>query len=97
MGIEAGGLVEQGRDPHHNKVNVLGGHHHHHVGYMRRKVIKKRKYCSRNRNVKHSDSDSALQQVFVSCRDVFKGLGTVPLPHHVHKLCSILGTFSTFN
>ncbi|KAK9951695.1 hypothetical protein M0R45_007131 [Rubus argutus] len=93
MGIEAGGLVEQGRDPHHSKVNVVGGHnHHHHVGYMRSKVIKKRKYCSRNRKVKHSDSDSdsALQQVFVSCRDVFKGLGTVPLPHHVHKLCSIL-------
>ncbi|XP_050370774.1 plant cysteine oxidase 1-like [Argentina anserina] len=87
--MEGGGLVEQARDHHHNKVNVAG-HHHHHVGYMKSKVIRKRKNCSKNRKVKHSSFDSALQRLFVSCRDVFKGIGTIPYPHHVQELCSIL-------
>ncbi|XP_062006122.1 plant cysteine oxidase 2-like [Rosa rugosa] len=91
MGIEAGGLVERGKDRHHDKVNVVG--HHHHVGYMKNKVMRKRKYCSKNRKVKHSSSDSALQRLFVSCRDVFKGLGTLPSPHHVQELCSVLDKF----
>ncbi|XP_034674513.1 plant cysteine oxidase 1-like [Vitis riparia] len=33
---------------------------------------------------------SSLQKLFMACRDVFKGLGTVPQPTNVTKLCHIL-------
>ncbi|XP_004303011.1 PREDICTED: 2-aminoethanethiol dioxygenase-like [Fragaria vesca subsp. vesca] len=86
MGMEAAGSIEQARDHFHHH------HHHHHVGYMKNRVISKKKYCSKNRKVKHSSSDSALQRLFVSCKDVFKGLGngTLPLPHQVQELRSVL-------
>lgn len=33
----------------------------------------------------------ALQRLFLSCQEVFKGHGTVPSPNDVQKLCHILG------
>lgn len=81
MTIEA--VVDPRRDP--------VGQHVHKVGYANR-VIKKR--CKRRIN-KRSEAKvpMALQELYVSCREVFKGPGTVPLPHDVERLCHILGTF----
>lgn len=36
-----------------------------------------------------------LQRLFESCREVFRGLGTVPSPRDVKKLCHILGEHCT--
>jgi len=55
------------------------------VGYVK-KGIAKRKCCRRVRR-------RALQELFLSCLDVFKGPGTVPPTQDVMKLRRILGTF----
>ena len=60
------------------------------VQYVKRD-IKKRKCRRMKRSV--PVVPMALQELFVSCRDVFKGPGTVPLPCDVDKLCRILGMF----
>lgn len=57
------------------------------VQYVKRD-IKKRKCRRMKRSV--PVVPMALQELFVSCRDVFKGPGTVPLPCDVDKLCRIL-------
>lgn len=56
------------------------------VGRVRRGIEKKK--C------KKMKKRSSLQRLFVACRDVFKGLGTVPQPIDVTKLCHILGSSS---
>ncbi len=61
------------------------------VGYMK-KVIKKRKHTRKIKQVEKV-VPVALQDLFVSCQDVFKGPGTVPAPQDVHKLCTIIGTY----
>ncbi|XP_028766908.1 plant cysteine oxidase 2 [Neltuma alba] len=72
------GLVEQGRDRvgHMNK-----------VGYVKRFIGKKKKPY---RRVRRPTVSKALQELFVSCRDTFKGPGTVPSSQDVQKLCHIL-------
>lgn len=35
----------------------------------------------------------ALQDLYVSCKEVFKGPGTVPLHQDVKRLCHMLGMF----
>lgn len=55
------------------------------------KVIRKKSRCKRR--TKRSAVPAvpiALQGLFLSCRDVFKGLGTVPSTCDVHKLSHIL-------
>ncbi|KAK7315521.1 hypothetical protein VNO77_34071 [Canavalia gladiata] len=78
-----GGLVQQGGDRvgHANK-----------VGYVKRVTIKRRKPYHRRVNNKKAVSKvpKALQELFVSCRETFKGPGTVPSPQDVQKLCHIL-------
>ncbi|TKY46322.1 Plant cysteine oxidase 2 [Spatholobus suberectus] len=77
-----GGLVEQGGDTagHVNK-----------VGYGKRVIVKKRKPYHRRLNKKAVPKvPKALQELFVSCRETFKGPGTVPSPQDVRKLCHIL-------
>ncbi|PON31748.1 Cysteine oxygenase/2-aminoethanethiol dioxygenase [Parasponia andersonii] len=61
------------------------------VGYVT-KVIGKRKSgrVKRSINMKPPKVPMALQQLFLTCRDVFNGPGTIPLPHHVNKLRLIL-------
>ncbi|KAJ1409107.1 RmlC-like cupin domain superfamily [Sesbania bispinosa] len=71
------GLVEQGRG-HVNKVS-----------YVKRVIGKKRKPCRRVKRPVFAVS-KALQELFVSCRETFKGPGTVPSPQDVQKLCQIL-------
>jgi len=76
------GLVEQGRERvgHVNK-----------VGYVKRVIAKKRNKPYNRRVKKHVPK--ALQELFDSCKQTFKGPGTVPSPQDVHKLCHILGMF----
>lgn len=70
------------------------------VGYAHSKVAMKKKsgYRSRCRRRNHDryapDNKTVpmvLQRLFLSCKDVFRGPGTVPAPSHVQMLCSILG------
>lgn len=64
------------RDHHHSTV----------VGHIE-KVIRKKKRCLRRSKRSFS---MALQSLFVSCQNVFKGHGTVPSPSDVQTLCRIL-------
>nr|DAD29114.1 TPA_asm: hypothetical protein HUJ06_030582 [Nelumbo nucifera] len=54
------------------------------VGRPNNKMIRKKKKCMRPKRRR------VLQKLFLSCREVFKGPGTVPLPRDVQKLCHIL-------
>lgn len=63
------------------------------------KSIRKKK-CYRKTNSKRKQSPPRptstpvsfpLQRLYMSCKDVFKGIGTVPSPTDVQKLCHILG------
>ncbi|XP_020208760.1 plant cysteine oxidase 2 isoform X4 [Cajanus cajan] len=77
-----GGLVEQGGDRvgHVNK-----------VGYGKRVIVKKRKPYHRRVHKKTIPKvPKALQELFLSCRETFKGPGTVPSSQDVQKLCHIL-------
>lgn len=83
--MEAAGLVEQRRD---------GVEHAKKVGYAH-KIIKRKNRCKRRSVQRYAPKvPSVLQELFLSCRDVFKGPGTVPSPFDVQKLCRILGKFS---
>lgn len=83
------GLVEQGGDR-------VGAGHVNKVGYVRRVIAKKRKLNHHNHNNHRSrvvkrHVPKALQELFDSCKQTFKGPDTVPSPQHVQKLCHILG------
>ncbi|XP_044482239.1 plant cysteine oxidase 2-like [Mangifera indica] len=75
-----GALIERRRErvEHVNK-----------VGYAHKPIKKKRRKTRIQRYVKPK-VPRALQELFVACRDVFKGPGTVPAPCDVNKLCKIL-------
>ncbi|KAK7267019.1 hypothetical protein RIF29_19683 [Crotalaria pallida] len=75
------GLVKQHRD---NKVG-----HVRKDGYVNRDIAKKRKPYRRVKKPVLKVS-RALQELFVSCRETFKGPGTVPSPQDVQRLCHIL-------
>ncbi|KAL2250908.1 plant cysteine oxidase 1 [Sesamum indicum] len=81
MTIEAAGLVEEIRRS--DRVGLVD------------KVIKKKR-CRRKvvqirlRRSPQVDHPTTLQKLFRSCRNVFKGPGTVPSPTDVRKLCRIL-------
>jgi hypothetical protein len=62
------------------------------VGYVK-KGIGKRKCTRRIKRRPAQAVPMALQELFLSCLDVFKGPGTVPPTHDVQKLRRILGTF----
>lgn len=81
-----GALIERRRErvEHVNK-----------VGYAHKPIKKKRRKTRIQRYVKPK-VPRALQELFVACRDVFKGPGTVPAPCDVNKLCKILGNYSSF-
>ncbi|KAJ0078903.1 hypothetical protein Patl1_23453 [Pistacia atlantica] len=75
-----GGVVEQRRErvEHVKK-----------VGYAPKAIKKKRRGNKIQRCVKPK-VPRALQELFVACRDVFKGPGSVPAPCDVNKLCKII-------
>ncbi|MED6145325.1 hypothetical protein PIB30_024078 [Stylosanthes scabra] len=61
------------------------------VGCAKRLIAKKRKQAYR-RVIKKGVGKvpKALKDLYLSCRETFKGPGTVPSPQHVQALCSIL-------
>ncbi|KAG6642844.1 plant cysteine oxidase 1-like isoform X1 [Carya illinoinensis] len=75
------GLVEHGRD-------MVG--HVTRVGYVKKIITKRRRRTRRIVRSPQAAVPMALQELFVSCLDVFKGPGTVPAPQDVQKLCHIL-------
>ncbi|KAJ6422580.1 hypothetical protein OIU84_027531 [Salix udensis] len=61
--------------------------HVHRVGYANRAIKKKR--CKRTRRGASTVS-MALQDLFVSCKQVFKGPDSAPLPQDIKRLCNLL-------
>ncbi|KAF7149109.1 hypothetical protein RHSIM_Rhsim03G0051000 [Rhododendron simsii] len=61
------------------------------AGYVNGNVHKmiKKKRCKKRANRTQADP-MGLQRLFVSCREVFKGPGTVPCSSDVQKMCHIL-------
>ncbi|EOY10512.1 Uncharacterized protein TCM_025853 isoform 2 [Theobroma cacao] len=82
MMVEAGGLVEQRKD------TMTMRHVNSKVRYVN-KPIKKLRRKKRSKPVA-SRVPRLLPELFVACREVFKGPGNVPPPSDVDKLCSIL-------
>ncbi|XWS64889.1 hypothetical protein CRYUN_Cryun05aG0043000 [Craigia yunnanensis] len=80
--MEAGGLVEQRKDI------MTIRHVNNKVRYVN-KTIKKNRFKKRKQAVVPR-VPNVLQELFVSCREVFKGPGTIPPASDVKKLCSIL-------
>ncbi|KAJ1393278.1 RmlC-like cupin domain superfamily, partial [Sesbania bispinosa] len=78
--MEGAGLVEQGGD----RVGRVDK-----VGYVRKVIVKKRKPYRRVRKPVPK-VPKVLQELFVSCKETFKGPGTVPSQQDVQKLCHIL-------
>lgn len=74
---------------HHNLASSNGGST---VGYIgtSKAIRKRKKRCTRREK---RCRPMALQELFVACRDIFKGPGTVPPPEDVQQLSRILGEF----
>ncbi|XP_052171040.1 uncharacterized protein LOC127787174 [Diospyros lotus] len=58
------------------------------VGYVH-KVVRKKKFKRKTKR-RTPDGSVTLQRLYMSCREVFKGPGTIPSPADVQKLCHIL-------
>lgn len=58
------------------------------LGFAKRHAKKKR-----SKKTKKCAPTMALQDLYVSCKEVFKGPGTVPLHQDVKRLCHLLGMF----
>lgn len=96
MMMEAGGLVQQRKD-----INMAIKHvSTNKIRYVS-KIIKKNRSYNKNKKLDQASEAVAvnprvprvLQQLFVSCRQLFKGPGTVPPASDVNKLCNILGEY----
>ncbi|XP_010530540.1 PREDICTED: plant cysteine oxidase 2-like [Tarenaya hassleriana] len=87
--VDAGGMVEQRRRSTSAAVMAVGKK----VGYAS-KVVMKRKQRWRKRRRTAAESfpvkSTALQRLFVSCKDVFSGSNDVPSPSDVQMLTAIL-------
>ena len=95
--MEAGAGVMEGGGVGGRDSSRVGVGHHNKIGYVKKGIIKKRKWMRRiikqAATVPIMPIPLQLQQLFVSCLDVFKGPpATIPAPNDVHKLCTILGT-----
>ncbi|KAI6697019.1 hypothetical protein NL676_017138 [Syzygium grande] len=77
-------LVDQGMSG-----TSVGQVNHTRVGYVNR-VIKRKRCTRRIRRPRALPYPMALQDLFLACRDIFKGPGTVPPPEDVQRLCRIL-------
>ncbi|WRX23949.1 Cysteine oxygenase/2-aminoethanethiol dioxygenase - like 5 [Theobroma cacao] len=82
MMVEAGGLVEQRKD------TMTMRHVNSKVRYVNKPIKKLR--CKKRSKPVVSRVPRLLPELFVACREVFKGPGNVPPPSDVDKLCSIL-------
>ncbi|XVF06656.1 hypothetical protein REPUB_Repub06bG0069000 [Reevesia pubescens] len=79
---EAGGLVDQRKD-------IMTIRHVNKVRYVN-KIIKKNRQKKRKDQAVVPTVPKVLQELYVSCWEVFKGPGTVPSASDVAQLCSIL-------
>lgn len=64
------------------------------VGHVSNKIIRKKR-CRVKRKITTNGAASSvpktLSELFLTCRGVFKGPGTVPPPHEVQRICDVLG------
>ncbi|XP_022718837.1 plant cysteine oxidase 2-like [Durio zibethinus] len=79
-----GGLVERRKDI------MTIRHVNNKVRYVNKAIKKNRSYKKRKDQSVVPSVPEMLQELFVTCRGVFKGSGTVPSPPDVNKLRSIL-------
>ncbi|KAI3437051.1 Cysteine dioxygenase [Psidium guajava] len=77
-------LVDQGMNG-----TSVGHMNHSRVGYINR-VIRKKRCTRRIKRPRALPFSMALQDLFLACRDIFKGPGTVPSPEDVQRLCRVL-------
>ncbi|KAK8628238.1 hypothetical protein V6N13_063948 [Hibiscus sabdariffa] len=87
MVVDAGGLVEQSKD-----ITTVK-HANNRVRYANKPIKKSNRWCKKRRRkvvFPRVREVLRLQQLFVSCREIFKGHGTVPPASDVNKLCNIL-------
>ncbi|KAK8589827.1 hypothetical protein V6N13_088640 [Hibiscus sabdariffa] len=84
--VDAGGLVEQGKDI------MTVKHVNSRVRYANKTIKKSNKSSCKKmrREVVFPRVPEVLQELYVSCREIFKGPGTVPPASDVNKLCKIL-------
>ncbi|KAL4354228.1 hypothetical protein GQ457_06G016860 [Hibiscus cannabinus] len=85
--VDAGGLVEQGKD-----IMTVKHVNNNRVRYANKTIKKSNKSSCKKmrREVVFPRVPEVLQQLYVSCREIFKGPGTVPPASDVNKLCKIL-------
>ncbi|XP_030517668.2 plant cysteine oxidase 1-like [Rhodamnia argentea] len=77
-------LVDQGMDG-----TSVGHVNHSRVGYING-VIRRKRCTRRIKRHRALPFSMALQDLFLACRDIFKGPGTVPSPEDVQRLRRIL-------
>lgn len=85
--MEGGGLVEQRREAMGNVSKRIGYVANHH------RSMKKKQRQRRRIQRPFPKVPMALQELYDSCKDVFRGPGTVPSFDDVQKLCNIIGEF----
>lgn len=90
MTVETGGLVEQSK----NNITTTVKHVNNRVRYGNKTEKKNRSYKKMRREVVFPRVPDVLQQLFVSCTQIFRGPGFVPPASDVNKLCDILGKLS---
>ncbi|KAB2058635.1 hypothetical protein ERO13_A11G231100v2 [Gossypium hirsutum] len=86
MTVETGGLVEQSK----NNITTTVKHVNNRVRYGNKTEKKNRSYKKMRREVVFPRVPDVLQQLFVSCTQIFRGPGFVPPASDVNKLCDIL-------
>ncbi|KAG8478804.1 hypothetical protein CXB51_028690 [Gossypium anomalum] len=86
MTVETGGLVEQSK----NNITTTVKHVNNRVRYGNKTEKKNRSYKKMRREVVFPRVPDVLQQLFVSCTQIFRGPGFVPPASDVKKLCDIL-------
>ncbi|KAE8721176.1 Plant cysteine oxidase 2 [Hibiscus syriacus] len=88
MMVDAGGCAEQGKN-----IMTAAKHVNNRVRYAKKTIKKNNRSSSckkMRREVVFPRVPEVLQQLFVSCREIFKGPANVPPASDVGKLCNIL-------
>lgn len=86
--MDGGGIVEQRRET----VGSVNSR----VGYVHKISMKRKKKMVMKKETKkvRKQNATAIQELFDSCKLVFKGPGNVPSPPDVRSLCRILGMYN---
>ncbi|MBA0716133.1 hypothetical protein Golax_014994 [Gossypium laxum] len=86
MTVETGGLVDQSK----NNITTTVKHVNNRVRYGNKTEKKNRSYKKMRREVVFPRVPDVLQQLFVSCTQIFRGPGFVPPASDVNNLCDII-------